>query len=230
VADQPCTVPVVVVVTGTVQEQAWEDKVLPPVAQYRPGPWSIPVSIPDTPLRHVLVDALEPDGGGVATVRAGWDTDEAWGALAPGLATAGGSISDVAAVPGTRIHPDHYGLAGRVRETSGAWIGLHPHDAVMLDQEEIGLPAWRLWTTWTPGHSTGHVCIHCAEHRPLLSGDHLLPRITLRLHRSRPWDELEPYVQRQAIGETLAHCVLLELHEWIRREGAAPAHFFLIDE
>ena len=26
----------------------------------------------------------------------------------------------------THIHPDHYGLAGRVREESGAWIGLHP--------------------------------------------------------------------------------------------------------
>ena len=50
-----------------------------------------------------------------------------------GLATAGGSISDVRAVLVTHIHPDHYGLAGRVREASGAWIGLHPADAVMLE-------------------------------------------------------------------------------------------------
>ena len=32
----------------------------------------------------------------------------------------------------THIHPDHYGLAGRVREASGAWVALHPADAALL--------------------------------------------------------------------------------------------------
>ena len=32
----------------------------------------------------------------------------------------------------THIHPDHYGLAGRIRETSGAWIALHPADAALI--------------------------------------------------------------------------------------------------
>ena len=32
----------------------------------------------------------------------------------------------------THIHPDHYGLAGRVRETSDAWIALHPADAALI--------------------------------------------------------------------------------------------------
>ena len=345
-------------VTGTVQKQAWADKVLPPVEQVRPGLWSIPVPIPDNPLRYVLVYALELDGGGVAIVDAGWDTDEAWGALTSGLATAGGSITDVRAVLVTHIHPDHYGLAGRVREASGAWIGLHPDDAVMLDSrygdtdalldamfhfladsgvpEEklpdlafasmvmksmvtmaepdvlfedgqiIDLPGWPLRTVWTPGHSPGHVCFHSAEQRLFLSGDHILPRITpnisvhaqqfpnplgdyleslakvrdlgsdevlpaheyrfadldsrideitahhaerleeiagairdrpgstaweitLGLHWSRPWDEIESFMQRQANGETLAHCVVLELNGRIRREGTTPARFFLVD-
>jgi len=35
-------------------------------------------------------------------------------------------IADVQGVMVTHIHPDHYGLAGRIRETSGAWIALHP--------------------------------------------------------------------------------------------------------
>ena len=72
------------------QKQAWDDKVLPPVEQVRPGLWSIPVPIPDNPLRYVLVYALELDGGGVAIVDAGWNTDEAWSALVDGLAAAGG--------------------------------------------------------------------------------------------------------------------------------------------
>jgi glyoxylase-like metal-dependent hydrolase (beta-lactamase superfamily II) len=51
--------------------------------------------------------------------------------------------------------------------------------------------------------------------------------ITLRLHWSRPWDEIQSFMQRQANGETLAHCVLLELHDRIRREGSGPARFYL---
>ena len=325
-----CTVPGVVVVTGTVQKQAWEDKVLPPVEQVRPGLWSIPVPIPDNPLRYVLVYALELDGGGVAIVDAGWDTDEAWGALTSGLTAAGGSIADVRAVLVTHIHPDHYGLAGRVREASGAWIGLHPDDAVMLesrygdtdalldamfrfladsgvpadklpdlafasmvlksmvtmaapdvlfeDQESIALPGWDLRTIWTP-----NISVHAQQFpNPLgdyleslakvrdLDTDEVLPaheyrfadlpgrideitahhaerlgeieqvvrdhpgsnawEITLRLHWSRPWDDIEPFMQRQANGETLAHCVLLELQDRVRRVGTSPARFYVVGD
>ncbi len=109
-----------VVVTGTRQKVAWDEKVLPPVEQVRPGLWSIPVPIPNNPLRYVLVYGFELDGGGVALVDAGWNTDAAWQALSDGLAMAGGSIGDVQAVLVTHIHPDHYGLAGRVREASGS--------------------------------------------------------------------------------------------------------------
>ncbi|WP_432925823.1 MBL fold metallo-hydrolase [Microbispora sp. CA-135349] len=110
------------------QRAAWLGGGLPEVERVRPGLWSIPVPIPINPLRYVLVYALEvPDG--VVIIDAGWNTEEAYGALAAGLATAGYEITDVKAVLVTHIHPDHYGLAGRVREASGAWIGLHPADA-----------------------------------------------------------------------------------------------------
>lgn len=216
-------------VTGVAQKQAWLDKVMPPVEQVRPGLWSIPVPLPDNPLRYVLVYVLEGPSG-VTLVDAGWDTDEAWDALNAGLKTAGFAIGDVRGVLVTHMHHDHYGLAARVRRESGAWVGLHPEDARLLENRhrdpgglieammaqlaEHGVPAgvageladgtrtmlalaghaapdlmledgtappadgWDLRTVWTPGHSPGHVCFHDVRAGVLLSGDHILPRIT----------------------------------------------------
>ena len=345
-------------VTGVLQKAAWDRDVLPPVEKVRPGLWSIPVPIPDNPLRYVLVYALELDSG-VALVDAGWNTEDAFAALNAGLAEAGGSLSDVRGVLVTHIHPDHYGLAGRVREESGAWIGLHPDDAEMLEAryiqtddllarmrdflEDAGVPpmklpdlnmasmmirsqvtmaepdvlfedgrmvdtpGWDLKTIWTPGHSPGHVCFYSERHRILLSGDHVLPRITpnigvhtqqfpnplgnflesllkvqnlgvdevlpaheyrfadlgarldeiivhhaerleeieellrkrpgltgweisIELTWSRPWAQIPDFMQRAAVGETLAHIVLLENHRRVRREGGMPSRFFATNE
>jgi len=180
-------------------------------------------------------------------------------------------------------------------------------DILFEDQKVIELPGWALRTIWTPGHSPGHVCFYSADQRLLLSGDHILPRITpnisvhaqqfpnplgdyleslakvrdlgtdevlpaheyrfadlgsrideitahhaerleeiveairihpgstgweitLGLHWSRPWDQIEPFMQRQANGETMAHCVLLELHDRIRRVGDSPARFYVVGD
>jgi glyoxylase-like metal-dependent hydrolase (beta-lactamase superfamily II) len=345
-------------VTGAEQLRAWSDNLLPPVERVRPGLWSVPVPIPNNPLRWVNVYVLELDSG-VAIIDAGLDNDEAYRALCDGLQQAGGSISDVRAVLVTHIHPDHYGLAGRVREASGAWIGLHPEDAATLrgryvevdlllermkdllldsgvpedklpdlnmasmvirsqvtmaepdvlfeDGRIVEMPGWSLRTIWTPGHSPGHVCF-LDEHRKLfLSGDHVLPRITpnvavhsqqhvnplgdflqsllkvrdldceevlpaheyrfagldrrvdgliahhadrldeimdvlrampgatswditLNLTWSRPWDEIPLFMQRAANGETLAHLVLLEYHDRVRRLGHHPSRFHVIGD
>ncbi len=126
-----------ITITGSAQKTAWDLGVLPPVEEVRPGLWSVPVPIPINPLRYVLVYVLELSGGGVALVDAGWDTDEAWTALAEGLSALGASAGDVRAVVVTHIHPDHYGLAGRVREASGAWVGLHPADAALLRERYV---------------------------------------------------------------------------------------------
>jgi len=91
----------------------------PPRALVDPGP------LPNNPLRYVLVYLFELDNG-VAMVDAGWNTEESWAALNDGIGQAGGSIGDVNAVVVTHIHPDHYGLAGRVREASGHGSGSIP--------------------------------------------------------------------------------------------------------
>ncbi len=105
-------------------------KPFPPVELVRPGLWSIPVPLP-IQLRYVYVYVFETDRGPVL-VDAGWNTDDAYEGLGAGLRDAGFAMGDVRGVMVTHIHPDHYGLAGRIRETSGAWIALHPADAELI--------------------------------------------------------------------------------------------------
>ena len=313
------------------------------------GTWSIPVPIPGNPLGYVLVYALERDDG-LVLVDAGWDAQESWEALAAGLRRAGGGVSDVVGVVVTHIHPDHYGLAGRVREESGAWIGLHPADtaliqdryadwATLIDRNdhwlrETGTPEHEiarlrdaslsvlekvravqpdlavvdgqrfavggrdLVAMHTPGHTPGHVCLLDRAHDRIFTGDHVLPRISpnvsahpqsdpdplgdflhslarirdaglthaypAHLHRfdapgerateiaehhderldevvdvvaggarttweiattltwSRPWDEIDLFLQRAAVGETLAHLRRLELADRVRSAPGIP--------
>ena len=256
-----------VTVTGRAQKDAWARRELPPVEQVRPGLWSVPVPIPINPLRYVLVYVLEL-GSTVALVDAGWDTAEAWDALVSGLAELGAAVGDVAAVVVTHIHPDHYGLAGRVREASGAWIGLHPADASLLrdryedvdglvdsmrelltvcgtpagqlpdlaeasmqirsfvsmappdrllgDNELLDLPGWDLRTVWTPGHSPGHLCLYSDARRVLLSGDHVLPRITpnISFHSQQVPNPLGDYLDSLARVRLLDPEEVLPGHEY----------------
>lgn len=98
-----------------------------------PGVWSIRVPFPDNPLGYTLVYALETTAGGPVLVDAGWDDPVSLAALERGLEAIGTSVSDVHGVLVTHHHPDHHGLAGRIRELSGCWVALHEEDAKVVD-------------------------------------------------------------------------------------------------
>jgi glyoxylase-like metal-dependent hydrolase (beta-lactamase superfamily II) len=103
----------------------------PVVEQLGSGVWSIPVPIPDSPLGHTLVYLLDADAGPVL-VDAGWDDPVSLAALERGLVDAGTKLADVVGVLITHHHPDHHGLAGRVREASGCWVAMHHADAAVV--------------------------------------------------------------------------------------------------
>ncbi|MEV4361347.1 MBL fold metallo-hydrolase [Nonomuraea sp. NPDC049625] len=107
-----------------------------PYAEQRPqdvggGVWSVPVPIPGNPLGYTLVYALESPKGPVL-VDAGWNHPDAWDALSGGLAAVGIDVSTVSGVVVTHFHPDHAGLAGQVKDVSGAWIAMHEDDAALV--------------------------------------------------------------------------------------------------
>ncbi|CAO5187953.1 Zn-dependent hydrolase, glyoxylase [Frankia sp. AiPs1] len=112
---------------------------LPPVEQIRPGLWSVPVPLPVRRPPYTLVYVFETPVGPYL-VDAGWDHDEGYEALVAGLATIGLSIADVRGILLTHGHPDHLGLAHRIRSASGAWIALHPLDAAALHRPQLPRP------------------------------------------------------------------------------------------
>ncbi|NPV72008.1 MAG: MBL fold metallo-hydrolase [Firmicutes bacterium] len=67
-----------------------------------------------------------------------------------------------------------YGVVQRIR-------GLIDYPTInrrLADGEEIDLGGRRWRVAVTPGHTTGHVCLYSEREGILLSGDHVLPRIT----------------------------------------------------
>jgi Metallo-beta-lactamase superfamily len=106
-------------VTGTVQKEAWQRRELPPAEQVTGGVWSVPVPIPDNPVRYVLSYVIEHSSGVVLT-DPGWNDPASWQALTGGLAACGVPLTAVTAVLVTHVHPDHHGLSGAVRERTGA--------------------------------------------------------------------------------------------------------------
>ena len=95
------------------------------------GVRSLRVPIPDNPLGHTLVYAVDTDRGPVL-VDTGWDDPGSWAELTEGLTACGISVAEVHGVVITHHHPDHHGLSGKVREASGAWIAMHAADTAIV--------------------------------------------------------------------------------------------------
>ena len=226
----PAPVPPGVEVVGTAQRAAWAAHELPPVEHLDSGIWSVPVPIPNSPLRYTLT-YLVPGDHGLLVVDPGWDSDASWAALTAGITAAGATFDDVTGIVATHMHPDHHGLSRRLAAATGAWVAMHHLEAELLprrtgdtlgdrvqavgrwmcacgasegevdefletgnrgsdaeamiepdirldDGELLPLPGRTLRTVWTPGHTPGHICLLDEDAGVMLTGDHVLPRIT----------------------------------------------------
>ncbi len=95
------------------------------------GIYQLKVPIPDNPLGHLLAYLIRrPDG--YLLVDCGWNAPEAFDALADQLGRLGADFGDIREVVITHFHPDHYGLAGRVKALSGAKLYLHEREAELV--------------------------------------------------------------------------------------------------
>jgi glyoxylase-like metal-dependent hydrolase (beta-lactamase superfamily II) len=78
---------------------------------------------------------------------------------------------------------------------------------------------------WTPGHTPGHICLYDADHNMLLTGDHLLPRITpnIGLTPYAPVSPLRGYLASLASLDGYDSAEALPAHEYRFRGIAARA-------
>jgi glyoxylase-like metal-dependent hydrolase (beta-lactamase superfamily II) len=254
-------------VVGAAQRHAWQANLLPPVEKVRPDLWSIPVQWPRSVLRYTL-SYLFTGRGGPALIDTGWPTEQGWSALVDGIRQTGHDVAELKYVLVTHAHADHLGMADRVREASGALVGMHPAERATLRHRvepetwRLGLSGWlrargapdgeaagisdlmsgavglharltrpdvdiedgslplgagtALRAVWTPGHTPGHLCFYDEQRDVLMTGDHVLPRITPHIGLA-PGSAGDPLGDYQASLRALARydpAEVLPAHEY----------------
>lgn len=89
-----------------------------------PGLFRLKVPIPNNPLGHTNVYLLEGEDG-YLLIDAGFNSPEAIESLQKQVSETGADIVEISRMVITHAHGDHIGLAGKIRDMSGAKISMH---------------------------------------------------------------------------------------------------------
>jgi glyoxylase-like metal-dependent hydrolase (beta-lactamase superfamily II) len=111
-------------------------QLLPERAELLPGIWRLPLPLRDSPLGHVNTYLVRSDEG-YLLVDCGWDTADTLHALEGHLRALDIRLPDVRHLVVTHIHPDHYGLAGRLREISSADLTFHRLERLYIESRYV---------------------------------------------------------------------------------------------
>ena len=106
------------------QASAWKALELAPIEEIRDGIWAVPLPLPVRGLPWVFSYFMADSAGDLHLLDAGWDSDESWAAFEGALTHIGKNVSDIRSLTVTHFHPDHIGMAERIRKASGARVGL----------------------------------------------------------------------------------------------------------
>lgn len=68
-------------------------------------------------------------GGDTMLVDCGWNTDAAHAALEEGMREHGAHPSEITQLVITHVHPDHYGMSGRLKQESSCEVVMHEREA-----------------------------------------------------------------------------------------------------
>lgn len=101
-----------------------------------PNIYQLQLPMPNNPLVVVNSYLVRGDDG-CLLVDTGWDSDETFNSVKKELAEIGTNLEDISKIVITHTHPDHYGLAGRLRELCQAEIVMHSLERDLVQQNDI---------------------------------------------------------------------------------------------
>lgn len=119
--------------TSPVQQAAELAGTVPPLEQVRQDVWALALAMPTGHIPYSLCYLLLDSAGGVHLVDPGWDSDENWAALVGALGQVDRTPADLRSTVVTHLHPDHLGMAERVRRETGARVILHRTEQAVLE-------------------------------------------------------------------------------------------------
>jgi glyoxylase-like metal-dependent hydrolase (beta-lactamase superfamily II) len=182
-----------------------------------PGVWRLRLPLPWPAVPHGNAWALAA-GDGIVLVDCGFDGPGAMRNLELALEQVGLGLERVRLLVCTHAHLDHCGQAAAVQARAGCELWIHPRlehltasegypagrkglsgplerarDLLPGVEVETDLGAWQVIET--PGHAPSHVVLHQPEHRLLLSGDHVLGRVSLYFDHGWTPDPVAEYLE-----------------------------------
>jgi glyoxylase-like metal-dependent hydrolase (beta-lactamase superfamily II) len=113
-----------------------------------PGIYQLPLPLPDQFTGYINTYIVRGDGQ-CLLIDTGWDTPEAFNSLQEQLAETGVKPEDISQIIVTHTHPDHYGLAGWLKQLSGAKIMAHHLEKDLIESRYIDM-AGGYWPIWKP--------------------------------------------------------------------------------
>lgn len=89
-------------------------------------------------LSHVNVYLIEGTKENML-IDTGWDTPDAFATLNKELRSYGFNFKDISQIIITHIHPDHYGLSGKLKQLCGARVAISEIEAGLIDARYVNL-------------------------------------------------------------------------------------------
>jgi glyoxylase-like metal-dependent hydrolase (beta-lactamase superfamily II) len=108
--------------------------------EIEPGVYQLQLPLPNSHLGYVNAYLAQGDkDNGYLLVDTGWNTEEAFDSMKKQLAEIGTNFKDISRILVTHVHPDHYGLAGRLKQLSHAQVYLHEQERDLIKARYIDM-------------------------------------------------------------------------------------------
>lgn len=126
--------------TSAAQFAALHARELPPPERVARNVWAIAAPIPEGGVRYTLSYVLVSADSAFHLLDPGWDSARNLDALRHSLRTIGLSLDGLSTIIATHHHPDHLGIAGTLRDITGAKVVLSLAERAVLTHQ---LGPWR---------------------------------------------------------------------------------------